>query len=77
MKGLYEVILCYGEDRIKPIVVSAPNVQVIAESDEDAKVKSGVYSLVKPEWDADYLTIIVSKVGDVKVKEKPKEVKQV
>jgi hypothetical protein len=77
MKGLYEVILCYGEDRKNVYVVYAPNKSVIAESDEDAKIKSGVYSLVKEEWDPDYLTILVRKIGDVKIKEKPKEVKNV
>jgi hypothetical protein len=52
---------------------------VIAENDEDAKIKSGVFSFVEkhPEWDADFLTIIVRPIGDVRVKERAKEFKQV
>jgi hypothetical protein len=74
MKKLYEVYLVYGEDRKKPIVEKA---QVIADSDEDAKVKSGLMAKVNPEWDADYLTIAAVEIIEVKVKERPKEVKQV
>lgn len=75
MKGLYDVYLVYGEDRkmiIKKVVTG-----VLADSDEDAKIKSGLMKEIKDDWDADYLTFIVRKIGDVKVKEKPKEVKQV
>ena len=75
MKGLFEVILCYGENR-KAIDVKKYDA-VIADNEEDAKVKSGVYGDIPKDWDADYLTIIVRKLGDVKVKERPKEVKQV
>jgi hypothetical protein len=74
MKKLYEVYLVYGEDRKKPIVEKA---QVIADSDEDAKVKSGLMAKVNPEWDADYLTIAAVEIIEVKVKERPKEVKNV
>ena len=75
MKSLWEVILCYGEDRKAPVVQTfAP---VIAESEEDAKIKSGVFAAIQPKWDADYLTVICRKLGDVKVKERAKEVKQV
>lgn len=75
MKGLYDVYLVYGEDRkmiIKKVVTG-----VLADSDEDAKIKSGLMKEIKDDWDADYLTFIVRKIGDVKIKEKPKEVKQV
>jgi hypothetical protein len=32
---------------------------------------------VNPEWDADYLTIAAVEIIEVKVKERPKEVKNV
>lgn len=75
MKGLYEVWLIYAEDRKYPLIRSLNN--IIADSEEDAKIKSGLMASVDPDWDTDYLTFIVKKVGDVKVKEKPKEVKQI
>ena len=75
MKSLYKVTLCYGDDRKNPFVEEF--VPIIADSDEDAKIKSGVFGKILSTWDADYLTIIVTKIGDVKVKERPKEVKQV
>ena len=75
MKGLYDVHLIYAEDRKHPLVFSEIN--IIADSDEDAKLKSALMQEVKGDWDMDYLTFIVKKIGDVKVKEKPKEVKQV
>jgi len=75
MKGLYDVYLIYAEDRHAPKIKTA--IGVIADSDEDAKIKSGLMKEIDEKWDADYLTIIVNKIGDVKVKEKPKEVKQV
>lgn len=74
MQGLYEVYLVYGENRKEPIVHTQ---RVVASSEEDAKIKSGLMALIKPEWDADFLTFIVRKIGDVAVKERPKEVKQV
>lgn len=75
VKGLYEVIVCYGEDRKEPFVKVLP--PVIADSDEDARIKSGAYGFIKPDWDADFLTIIPRKLGDVKIKSRPQEVKQV
>jgi len=75
MKNLYEVFLVYGEDRKNPIISATE--RVIANDDEDARVKSGIYSKVQKEWDADYLTIIVRDLGAVKIKEKAKEVKNV
>ena len=75
MKNLYEVFLVYGEDRKNPTITAVE--RVIANDDEDAKVKSGIYANVSSEWDADYLTIIVRCLGAVKIKEKAKEVKQV
>lgn len=75
MKALYKVTLCYGEDRVKPIVQEfAP---VIADGEEDAKIKSGVFAAILTSWDPDFLTIICAKIGEVKVKERAKEVKQV
>ena len=75
MKSLYKVTLCYGEDRKAPVVMEfAP---IIADSDEDAKIKSGVYGNIDKEWDADFVTVLIQKIGDVKVKERAKEVKQV
>ena len=75
MKNLYEVFLVYGEDRKNPFISATE--RVIASDDEDARVKSGIYSRVEKEWDADYLTIIVHNLGAVKIKEKAKEVKNV
>ncbi len=77
MKGLYEVIGVYGEDRNNVIFHRPEKSFVIASSEEDAKMKSGIYGWIDEKWDADYLTIIVRKIGDVAVKEKPKEVKSV
>jgi hypothetical protein len=74
MQGLFEVYLVYGENRKEPIVHTA---RVIASSEEDAKVKSGLYPLIQKEWEADFVTTIVRKIGDVAVKERAKEVKQV
>lgn len=75
MKGLFDVYMVYAEDRKKPIINSVFG--VVAESDEDAKIKSGLLKMIDDEWDADYLTFIVKKIGDVRVKERPKEVKQI
>jgi hypothetical protein len=75
MRGLFEVVVCYAEDRNAPIVHALP--PVIADSEEDAKIKSGAYGLLNKAWDADYTTIITRKLGDVKVKSKPQEVKSV
>jgi hypothetical protein len=78
MKNLYEVFLVYGEDRTNPLIHRTADAgYVVAENDEDAKIKSGIFSMIKPEWDADYLTIIVLNLGAVKIKEKAKEVKNV
>ena len=75
MKGLYDVYLCYGEDRKSPVIKRAEG--IIADSDEDAKIKSGLMAQVDASWDADYLTFIVNKIGDIKVKPKPQETKSV
>jgi hypothetical protein len=75
MKSLYKVTLCYGEDRKAPVVMEFD--PVIADSDEDAKIKSGVYAAIDKEWDADFVTVLIQKIGDVKVKERVKEVRQV
>ncbi len=75
MKTLYNVYLVYGEDRKKPIIKQARG--VIANNDEDAKIKSGLMKEVQEDWDADYLTFIVEEIGNVHIKERPKEVKQV
>lgn len=75
MKNLYEVFLVYGEDRKAPVISATE--RVIANDDEDARVKSGIYSKIEKEWDADYLTILVRNLGAVKIKEKAKEVKNV
>lgn len=77
MKGLYEVIGAYGADRENVMFFRSEKGYVIAASEEDAKMKSGIYGWIDEKWDADYLTIIVRKIGDVAVKEKPKEVKSV
>jgi len=77
MKGLYEVIGVYGEDRNNVLIHRPEKSVVLASGEEDAKMKSGIYGWIDAKWDADYLTIIVRKIGDVAVKEKPKEVKNV
>jgi len=75
MKSLFKVTLCYGEDRKAPIVMEF--LPVIADGDEDAKIKSGVYGAIDKDWDADFVTVLIQKIGDVRVKERPKEVKNV
>lgn len=75
MKNLYDVYLIYGENRKDPFIKRSDG--IIASDEEDAKIKSGLMKEVQEDWDADYLTFIVNRIGEVKVKEKPKEVKQV
>jgi hypothetical protein len=72
---LYRVYLIYAEDRKNPMIVTTGS--TVAKDDDDAKVKSGVYAKILPDWDADYITVVVEKVGEVKVKPKPQEVKTV
>jgi hypothetical protein len=76
---LYDVWMIYAEDRKEPVVDNAiiEHKQVIAKDEDDAKVKSGVMQLVEKHWDSDYLSFIVNEIGEVKVKEKPKEVKNI
>lgn len=75
MKKLYNVYMIYGENR-KQLVIKKKD-DVIASDEEDAKIKSGLMKTISEEWDNDYLTFIVHEIGEVKVKEKPKEVKNV
>ena len=75
MKGLYDVYLIYGEDRADILLKRKEG--IIASDDEDAKIKSGLMKDVQDSWDADYLTFIVRRIGDVKVKARAQEVKQV
>lgn len=72
---LYKVWMIYGGDRKNLIIDSQDG--VLAKNEEDAKIKSGLMQKVNQEWDADYLTFICQEIGDVNVKAKPKEVKQV
>ncbi len=74
MKTLYEVYLVYGEDRKQPVILKE---MVIADSEEDAKVKSGLHKNIDPTWEADFLTFEAVEVIDVKIKERPREVKNV
>lgn len=75
MRKLYEVWLVYAEDRKKPIIQKREG--IIADNEEDAKIKSGLMKDIKDEWDTDYLNIICKDIADIKVKSKPKEVKSV
>ena len=75
MKNLYEVYMIYAENRKKPEVYK--ETMIIANNEEDAKIKSGLLKEVDKEWDNDYLTFICKNIGEVKVKEKAKEVKNV
>ena len=75
MKNLYEVYMIYAENRKSPVIHH--EVGIIASDEEDAKIKSGLMKKIDEEWDADYLTFICKKIGEVKVKEKPKEVKNI
>jgi len=75
MKTMYNVYLVYGEDRKKPVIHKQYG--VIANSKEDAKIKSGLMKDINETWDEDYLTFIVEEIGEVKIKEKPKEVKSI
>ena len=70
MQGLFEFYLVYGESRKEPVVHSA---RVVATSDEEAKLKSGLYPLIQKDWDPDFVTLFVRKLGDVAVKERAKE----
>ena len=72
---LYDVVMVYAESRKDPVIVAKK--YIIAKDAEDAKIKSGLMKEVDEKWDADYLTFIVSEIGEVKVKEKPKEVKTI
>jgi len=72
---LYDVYMTYGEDRKNVIVERRAG--ILALDEEDAKIKSGLLGMVDKSWDNDYLTFIVLEIGDIKVKPKPKEVKQV
>lgn len=73
---LYQVWLIYGEDRNDVKIVCTKNC-VIAKNEEDAKIKSEVHKSIDKDWDSDYVTIICQQIGEVNVKPKPKEVKQV
>ncbi|KKK59534.1 hypothetical protein LCGC14_3033430 [marine sediment metagenome] len=75
MKTLYEVWLVYAENRKKPIIMKKEG--VIADNEEDAKIRSGLMKDVNDTWDTDYLNIICIEIASVKVKSKPKEVKNV
>lgn len=75
MKTLFDVYMVYAENRKKPVMEIKRG--IIASDEEDAKIKSGLMKLVQENWDADFLTFVVNIIGEVKVKEKPKEVKQV
>jgi hypothetical protein len=72
---LYDVYLVYAETRLAPFFMRKDN--IIAKDPEDAKIKSGLMKEVLSHWDSDYLTFITKEIGEVKVKEKPKEVKNV
>lgn len=72
---LYDVYMVYAENRKNPEMKLSTG--VIASNEEDAKIKSGFMKSIKEGWDADYLTFIVKCIGEVKVKAKPKEVKNV
>lgn len=71
---LYEVWTVYVEDQKKPIIAWQ---RLVARDQEEAKIKSGLLKEIDDTWDTDYLTVIVKEIGDVKVKEKPKEVKTI
>lgn len=74
MQTLYDVYLIYGGDRLNPVVESK---RVVACSEEEAKIKSKIQSLVKDDWDIDFVTIIVKPIGQAAVKERPTEIKSV
>jgi hypothetical protein len=72
---LYRVYLIYAADRKNPQIVTSGS--VVAANDEQAKIRAGIFAKVDPAWDHDYVTIIAENVGEVKVKAKVQEVKQV
>ena len=72
---LWNVFLIYAENRANPFCEQ--RLGVIADSEEDAKLKSGLMQCVNAEWDTDYLNFICQPIGQVKTKPKPKEVKSV
>ena len=71
---LYDVYMVYAENLTEPIV---KRTSVIAKTEDDAKVKSGLMKEINQKWDTDYLSFIVNRIGIVTFKEKPQEVKVV
>ena len=76
MMGLYDVYLVYAED-VRKVEINKNSFPILARDAEDAELKSGLHKSIQASWDTDYLTIFAVRLGDVKVKVKPQEVKQV
>lgn len=73
MEQLWEIWLIYTGDGGCPVVTAPACGYIVAKTEETAKLKSGVYQLIKPEWDMDYVTIYAKPVCQVKIrKEKEK-----
>ena len=71
---LWQVFLVYGLGEVcSPCLPK----YVIADCEENAILKSKVHGDIPDDWDTDYVTILCVSIGGVKVKPKPKEVKQV
>lgn len=62
---LYDVYLCYGENRDKPVVKRFDS--VVAKDVESAKIKSGCMKEIDAKWKTDYITVIVKEIGEVAV----------
>jgi hypothetical protein len=71
--GLYIVRLVYAENRDEPIIRTC--IGVVAKDKATAKLKSGLCA--DPSWDADYVTFVATKLATIKVKPKPREIRQV
>jgi len=69
MSTLFNIFLVYGENRLDPVVKQE---HIIAEDREEAKLKTSLRPT--KTWDIDFVTLIVSEIGDCTVKERPTEV---
>ena len=72
MAALYNIYLVYGGNRSKPIIVEKRN--IVGSNSEDVKIKSGIMKEIQTDWDTEFVTIIIEKIGDVVLREKTKKV---
>ena len=68
---LFKVHLIYAEDLKKPVHLMR---EVIAKTNEQAEIKSGLMKEIHEDWDAEYVTIHCESICEVKYKKKPEKV---